>query len=143
MNELEPTVPRRLMRGYVTALFILVMMAFAISSVAIVRGQRIEADTQVARQLNEASIYANNHAACGLRALVDPTIAAQKRSLVLSTAASKDKTSSPTARARSKKNIASLEKSLEGLTKVRALYGTIPPGYDCSKLPKLPPTVNT
>jgi len=147
MSEIFPkktdTVPKLLIRGYITALFIVVLMAFAVSTVAIVRAQKGAADAAVSKQLNEASVYANNHAACGLRALVDPTIAAQKRSLAISESGAKDKTVTASARHRSALNVKSLHKSLIGLYKVRALYGTIPPGYDCSKLPKTPPQIAT
>lgn len=143
MSEIFPkktdTISKLIVRSYVTALFIVVLLAFAISTVAIVRDQRIVADAAVSRQLNEASVYANNHAACGYRALVDPTIAAQKRQLRIATSAENDKTSSSTSRNRAKRSVASINKSLLGLSRVRDLYGTIPAGYDCSKLPKTPP----
>ena len=80
---------------------------------------------QALRISNAQSAYAQNKAACGWRAFTAPVLKSYQD-------AAKDPTLSDSARARNDKRIKTTQEFLESQI-------TVPPSFDCTKLPKRPP----
>lgn len=115
--------------GLFTALLLVVVLAVAASGYAgqrYVRNQiRIEASRAAAAQL-VADHYTLNHTACAIKKIVEPQLASLDK-------ARKDTHLSLSSRKRAD---ATYKKTHLALI----IWTTIPPDFDCSTLPKLPPT---
>lgn len=94
---------------------------------------------QVAIDQIQAENYQINFTTCGVRALVTPGLTAQKKTLERAKESAADTTQSKSVRSRAKSAIISTQKSINSTNKVLAVFGTIPPGFDCKTLPKHPP----
>ena len=83
--------------------------------------------------------YQTNYTTCGLRALIDPQLVALRSAKKRALSSSKDLSQSLTVRNRAKLAMIQTEKQIENTVKVRKLFGTIPPGFNCKTLAKNPP----
>lgn len=109
------------------------------AAVIVAKQQKVkheEEDLQIRQQSWET-----NHTACGIRAFVVPSLHAAEQTLIRAKAASKDTTTSASSRKRSQAAVIATQKQITSTKKVLALFGTIPPGLDCTKLAPRPPVV--
>lgn len=90
----------------------------------------------------EATRYNTNRSTCALRALVDPQIKENLAQLAGYKEAAKDKSISASARRRNEGRIATTALTIKNLRDFRSVYATVPPDYDCSKLPENPPPLS-
>lgn len=133
-------------RWLVTSLVVLLLLTNGIG-LTIVRNQaRDYAAAQAVRITkagNEAVRYANNHTTCGLRAFVNPSLEALKKTEARSIASSKDLSLPASSRKRSKAAADQAGKQITQTKKLLAIFGTVPVGFKCETLPKTPPPFTT
>lgn len=80
------------------------------------------------------AVQINNRQTCALRALVDPAIAGYRRTLKLAKKTATDPTVNKAVQKRAVASATNTQKTLNGLLEFRAVYNTVPPGFDCRSL---------
>ena len=114
----------------------LVVGLFVFNSLVLAGGLQFVKD-YAASQATKATTLATNRTACALRALVEPTIAADLLTLKSYQLAAKDKTAKPSARARNAKRVTDTQTKIYAEQAFLRAYVTIPPNFDCSSLPPI------
>lgn len=88
---------------------------------------------------NQEFAYAVNANTCPARALIDKSISDTKKALAGYISAARDPSLSVSARERNAERIKQANRSIVGLHAFRKLYQTVPPHYNCARLPRKPP----
>lgn len=129
-------------RWLVTGL-VLMLLVFNLIGLEVVQNQARDyaaaRATAITKAGNEAVRYANNHTTCGLRAFVNPSLTALKKTEARAIASSKDLSLPPSSRKRSKAAADQARKQISQTRKLLDIFGTVPVGFKCDTLPKTPP----
>lgn len=100
-----------------------------------------EAKRKSDQKIIAATTYQTNYTTCGLRSLIDPQLKIQRQSLVRAKQSAADTSQSASVRARAQVAVTQYQNQVANSLKIRAIFGTVPPGLDCSTLPKRPPAL--
>lgn len=122
-------------------IILVVLMVYLTIGLYAVKNYAATQATKVAVSQLNLQVYNSNKAACGIRTLVN--LPKQERDLATYENAAKDPTLNAAAKKRNATRVVSAKEGIKSGKQVIELFGTIPPDFDCTKLPKKPPKVKT